>query len=201
MADTLAGHDTATGASIPHPEDDGALWDRIKLGPHVLPGAWVVSGAIERRVDVKRSKNKDGARFKDQGYEPASLTLTGETIGASDFNAMVKIMKVLTPRNRGVSLEPIAAEHPAFTILGITNVLVLKVFAPVLDGGKVRFTISVTEWVPKPKQKKEPKNIVLGSAQFNANSLIGGGAFVQAAARAITPATDTPTYFAGVIEE
>ncbi len=197
MADTLAGHDSATGASIPHPEDNGALWDRVKLGPFVLPGTWTVTGAIERLVDVKKSKGKDGARFKDQGYEPAALTLVGETIGATDFNIMVDVYKILTPRNRGVSLEPIAAEHPSLTILGITNVLVLKVFAPVLVEGKLRYSIMIKEWVAKPKTKKPAKDIPV--SQFKINSLVGGNGENIIFRRAISPATDTPTYFQGPV--
>ena len=154
MADTLAGHDSTTGKSIPYPEDDGALWDRVKLGPYVLPGTWTVGGAVDRRIDVKKAKGADGARFRDQGYIPAPITLTGTLIGASDWNEMVQALKVLTPRKRGVSLDPLAVEHPAFTMLGITNVLVKKVGAPQLDGGRIRISIDVLEWTPAPKKKK-----------------------------------------------
>lgn len=179
MADKLEGHDFAVGASIPYPEDDGALWDRLVLGPHVLPGTWVVSGAAGRRVDVKKSKGSDGARFRDQGYDPAPLTLTGTLIGASDWNEMVKIAKILTPRSRGVAMEPIACEHPAFAYLGITNLLVLKVFAPQLDGGKIRSVINVTEWVPRPKKKKEPEGVPIsafatGDLQRQARAAVAG---------------------------
>ncbi len=160
MADKLEGHDSATGTSIPYPEDDGALWDRVKLGPHVLPGTWTVGGGVDRRIDVKKSKGADGARFRDQGYIPAPITLTGTLIGATDWNEMVQTLKVLTPRKRGVSLNPLAVEHPAFTMLGITNVLVKKVSAPVLDGGRIRISIDVLEWFSKPKPKPDFSGVV-----------------------------------------
>ncbi len=199
MADKLQGHDFETGKSIPYPEDNGALWDRVKLGPYVLPGTWTVPGSVERRVDVKTTKGSDGARFRDQGYKPGQFMLTGELIGATDWNEMVKIAKILTPRNRGVAMEPIAVEHPTFTYLGITNVLVLKVFAPVLDGGKVRCAISVTEWLPKPVKKKEPINLPVSQRQ--ANAFVTGGddniSLRGLTFRDVSPATDTPTYFGG----
>lgn len=194
MADKREGHDFATGASIPYPEDDGALWDRVKLGPHVLPGTWVVSGAASRRVDIKTSKGSDGARFRDQGYKPAPLTLTGNLIGASDWNEMVKIAKILTPRNRGVAMEPLACEHPAFMFLGITNVLVTRVAAPRLDGGKVTSVINVIEWLPRPKKKKPPTDIPVASTA----SAFGIASAIQVA-RNISPSTDEPTYFGGGI--
>ena len=185
MADKLEGHDSETGRSIPYPEDNGALWDRIKLGPYVLPGSWTVGGSIPRRIDVKKTKGADGARFRDQGYIPGVIPLTGELIGATDWNEMVKIAKILTPRKRGVSLEPIAVEHPAFTFLGITNVLVQEVFAPTLDGGKISCRIRVLEWTPKPKKKKEPKNFPLAVGSFASGDL---QRFVRATPWQITPA-------------
>jgi hypothetical protein len=194
MADKLEGHDTATGASIPYAEDDGALWDRVKLGPYVLPGTWAVSGAAERRIDVKRSKGRDGARFRDQGYEPAPLALVGTLIGASDWNEMVKVAKILTPRKRGVAMEPIAAEHPSFTFLGITDILVKKVHAPVLDGGKVKCTIEVVEWLPAPKPKPKPQDKPLSQRQTNASIGEVTGP-LNLILRRTSPATDTPTYF------
>ena len=107
MADTLAGHVEDNGTSIPYPEDAGAEWDRVKLGSHVLPGTWAVRGAVKRRVDVKTSKGQDGARFRDRGYKPGMLTLTGELVGADDWNSMVQISKVLTPRSRGTAMAPL----------------------------------------------------------------------------------------------
>lgn len=171
MADKLEGHDFATGASIPHPEDNGALWDRVKLGPYLLPGTWTVGGGVRRRVDIKKSKGADGARFRDQGYLPGEIPLNGELLGATEWNEMVRIAKVLTPRKRGVSLEPLAAEHPAFTLLGITNVLVVDVRAPRLDGGKIICSISVVEWTSRPKKKKEPDNVPLAVGAFASGDL------------------------------
>ena len=170
MADTLAGHDPNVGKSIPYPEDDGALWDRVKLGPYVLPGTWTVGGGVDRRIDVKKSKGADGARFRDQGYLPAPITLTGTLIGATDWNEMGQALKGLTPRKRGVSLDPLAVEHPAFTMLGITNVLVKKVSAPQLNGGQIRISIDVLEWFSKPKPKK-PAQIITPISAFATGQL------------------------------
>lgn len=201
MADKLQGHDEETGKSIPYPEDNGALWDRIKLGPYVLPGTWTVPGAVGRRVDVKKGKGSDGARFRDQGYDPGEFSLNGELIGATDWNEMVKIAKILTPRNRGVAMEPVAVEHPAFTFLGITNVFVTKVHAPTLDGGKIRCVINVLEWLPKPVKKKKPLNLPVSQRQANAAVTTGDDSIslrgLTFATRNISPAQDTPTYFGG----
>lgn len=171
MADTLEGHDSATGASIPHPEDPGALWERLTLGPYEMPGTWVVGGDVDRRIDVKKSKGNDGARFRDQGYIPGQITLSGRLLGPTEWNAMVKIAKILTPRKRGVNLEPLAVEHPAFTFLGITNVIVKRVGAPVLDGSLIRCRIVVIEWTPRPKKKPPPKDAPLSSGLYSSGVL------------------------------
>ena len=200
MADKLEGHDSAIGRSIPYPEDNGALWDRVVLGPHVLPGTWMITGSSKRRIDVKTTRGSDGARFRDQGYEPAPLTLVGKMVGATDWNEMVRIGKLLQPRKRGKAMEPLAADHPTFTYLGITNVLVREVFAPVVDGGQVTASISVLEWMPRPKPKPKPKDIPV--SQSDANRRVTGGAEgltlrgLTFANRNLTPASDTPTYFA-----
>ncbi len=203
MADKLEGHDFASGASIPYPEDDGALWDRVVIGPHILPGTWTVRGSSKRKVDVKSNKGSDGARFRDQGYIPGQFTISGDLIGASDWNEMVKIAKILTPRNRGVAMEPLAVEHPTFTFLGITNVLVLEVLAPVLDGGKVRSTIMVTEWLPRPKKKKKAIDKPIAQRALNRGATNFGGddqiSLRGLTFRNISPSTDTPTYFGGPI--
>lgn len=179
MADTLAGHDSATGASIPHPEDGGGEWDTVKLGPHVLPGVWSVRGSVKRRIDVKTSKGQDGARFKDQGYKPGQLTLTGQLVGASDWNAMVKINKVITPRNRGTAMEPLACEHPSFTMLGITNVMVVEALAPVERDGIITCVVVVQEWMKKPKKKPAADDI-----PHTADSFADGSIQREARARA-----------------
>lgn len=185
MADTLEGHDSATGASIPHPEDPGGLWDRLTLGPYELPGTWVVGGDVDRRIDIKKSKGNDGARFRDQGYIPGQITLSGKLLGATEWNAMVKIAKILTPRKRGVNLDPLAVEHPAFTFLGITNVIVKRVSAPVLDGSLIRCRIVVIEWTPRPKKKPPPRDFPLAAGSFASGDL---QRFVRATPWQINPA-------------
>ncbi len=193
MADKLEGHDAATGESIPYVEDDGAAWDAVKLGPHTLPGTWSVSGASGRRIDVKTSRGQDGARSRDRGYELALLMLTGTMVGASDWNEMVKISRILQPRKRGVAVEPLAIEHPTCIYLGITNVLVKKVFAPRLSGGQVTCSMEVLEWMPKPKKKPVAKDIPISSTD------IFQGRSLRQFLTENSPSVDTVTYVGGVL--
>lgn len=158
MADTREGFDSSTGGAIPYPEDDnGSLWDKLTIGPHVLPGVWSVRAKSRRRIDVKSTRGQDGARFRDQGYEPAQITMVGRMNGPTDWAAMVKAGKLLTPRRRGVAMEPLQAEHPALTYLGIGNVLIQEVEAPRMgSGGVPEFTMQALEWVPRPRPKPKP---------------------------------------------
>lgn len=158
MADTPAGADTGSPGAIPYFEDaNGEIWDKLVLGPHALPGTWTVRGDVVRKIDVKSTKGQDGARFRDQGYKPAELTFVGRMVGPTDFAEMVKAGKLLSPRRRGVAMEPLQSEHPALTFLGVGNVLIKRVSAPKRGAGGVpEFTIGALEWVPKPKPKPAP---------------------------------------------
>ena len=102
------------------PHWDTADWDQLSFGGKVLPGVWDIDGSAERRVDVKTRKGQDGAIIKDEGYQNASVTLTGRFASKSDWDAMQEHLKVLHPRRKGAARDPLVLVHPAAAALGIS---------------------------------------------------------------------------------
>ena len=67
----------ATGLSFWH-DGDGDSWDKLHMAGEVWPGIWTIDGAgVSRKIDVKRVKGSDQATIKDEGYNPAKITLNG----------------------------------------------------------------------------------------------------------------------------
>jgi hypothetical protein len=196
--------------SIAHPEASDA-WDQVTLGPAKLPGVWTVEGQAGREIEVKKVRGKDGARFKDNGYDPGKLTLVGRMIEANDWNAMQAALKQIHPR-QGKSRNPLALEHPAAAYLGITTVYVESVHTPRVENGVIVVEIDVLEWVEAPKvakPKREPMSpdalaaygltpIVHGDGSITYDASGGGSAGLGQASRSgLKPSEDTPTYIMG----
>ena len=159
MADSREGYERPDGASIPHHEEND-LWDRLRLGPNVMPGVWAVRGpGIGRRLDKKRSKGQDGARVKDLGYELADLEFVGRFVSRSQWDDVVKAAKLLSPRRRGVAMEPLEVDHPALTYLGVTAVTISGIGVPTIDRGFYICSFRAVEWMPKPKPKPEATDV------------------------------------------
>jgi hypothetical protein len=144
--------------SIAHPEDSDA-WDQVTLGPVKLPGIWTVEGEATLELEVKKTRGKDGARFRDNGYDPAELTLVGRMIERSDWNTMQSALKQIHPR-LGKPRNPLTLEHPAAAYLGVTTVYVKSVSTPRMEGGILTLEIDVLEWVEAPKVAKPSRRPV-----------------------------------------
>lgn len=187
---------TGGGRSIPYPEDDGDAWDQLVLGNFAMPGIWTVDGDVGRDIDVKKTKGKDGARFKDNGYQPGELMLIGQMASAEDWQVMIDALKDIHPRKKGAKTEPLACEHPQLAYLGVTNVYVRRVFTPRVIDGILECRIAVLEWVPKPKVKKKSDDRPIANRQRSANAAASGDPLVLIR-NTPTPSQDTPVYIGG----
>jgi hypothetical protein len=188
---------TGGGPSIPHPEDDGDIWDTLILGEFNMPGVWAVGGSARREIDVKKPKKQDGARFVDLGYVPAELTLTGRIADVDEWGTMQDALRRIHPRKKGSAEEPMVCEHPVLSYLGISNLYITEVFAPTVSDGIIKVSMAALEWVPKPIPKKEPKQKPLATRQREANAAVGGGDLNLIFRRDTSPAQDTPVYVGG----
>jgi hypothetical protein len=186
--------------SIAHPEASEA-WDQVTLGPAKLPGIWTVEGQAGREIEVKKVRGKDGARFKDNGYDPGKLTLVGRMVESKDWDAMQAALKQIHPR-QGKTRNPLALEHPASAYLGITTVYVETVHTPRVENGVIVVEIDVLEWVEAPKVAKPKREPVapdgglrrLSDGTFDASNGGMGATFIRQQQK---PSQDPPTYIMG----
>jgi hypothetical protein len=140
--------------SVPHGEDTD--WDRIKLGEDFLPGVWRCEGSLGRNMDVKATKGKDGAVIKDEGYENAKITLTGQFVSRDDLRALEVALKAVHPRRKGATRDPLPINHPALTAIGVTAVYITSIAVPQLYNGIYEVAIETIEYL-KPTDRKKRK--------------------------------------------
>jgi len=142
-------------AQIPfwYDEAGGSPWDRLQLGKHVMPGVWSIEATCERDINVKKSKGKDGARMKDRGYQPASITLTGKLSTQEEWEALQRILPELHPRKKGGKRNQITAQHPALALMGLSEIYVKSIKAPTVADGVMTLPIEAIEYTAEPKKK------------------------------------------------
>ncbi len=141
--------------TISHWESEPAEWDRLVLGPYVMPGVWDIDFACRRAIDVKKSKGKDGASFTDEGYEPPLLELIGKVATSAQWTELQAIIPKLHPKQKGKGRDLYTIQHPKVQLLGIATVYVTQVKAPSLDRGILTVVINAIEWVAVPKPVKK----------------------------------------------
>ena len=140
--------------AIEHWYEDPQAWDRLVLGRDVMPGVWDVSFGCRRELDVKKAKGRDGATFKDEGYDPSMIELTGKLTTPDEWRQLQVIMPKIRPRVMGRSRTPIEIDHPKTKLLSIRVIYVVEVVAPSIQNGILSQRIRVLEWVDKPKAVK-----------------------------------------------
>jgi hypothetical protein len=148
-------------------ETNPDIWDILKLNGKVLPGPWnVTDGNGKRVIDVKKAPGLDGARIKDEGYEPGAITFEGQFL-ARDWKAYEAIVADLRPtlrksKNKNGQLDgDIEAEHPKLRLLGITRVYLTEIEFPDISPDKIMTArIHATEWTaPKAIGKKKKPDV------------------------------------------
>lgn len=142
-------------ASIPFWDDALASWDKVRLGDTTLPGVCSVGGSAKRDVEVKKSKGSDGASIKDNGYEPAKLTIEWRIYTADQWLEAQAFLPQIHPRTKGGDRRPVAIGHPAPNFLGVDTIYVEEITFPEVTGEKeISIRISAIEWSEEPKKPK-----------------------------------------------
>jgi hypothetical protein len=133
-------------------------WDTLILGEDTWPGVWEISGpGVSRKIDVKKTKGQDGATMKDEGYQPARLTLTGIVWTEDQWDELQRLVAKVHPRKAGGSRTPLEIYHPQSSLLGINQIYIDKIGIPrkpTAGDGKLSISMSALEWVPAPKPVK-----------------------------------------------
>jgi hypothetical protein len=164
-------------------DDVDGSWDRMQIGPRVMPGVWeVVSGECARQVDHKKTKGKDGARIKDLGVLPGRFQLKGRMCTEADWDVLQDVIPEINPKKKGGLRNPVTIFHPAVALLGITTIYVERIRPPEVSHGILTITMDVIEWTKSPKPTKtrdkaesEADLAAKRAAQMAANAAVGGG--------------------------
>jgi len=139
--------------------DDPLAWDTLWLGDEMWPGLAEISGAgVSRKIDVKKSKNTDGATIKDEGYQPAKLTITITIYSLRQYDELKRLLPMVHPKRKGGVRAPLEISHVQANLLGITQIYIDKIAPPKKpDRGKGLMVLSMSaiEWVPTPKPVKK----------------------------------------------
>ena len=99
-------------------------WDQLILAGNTWPGLADVSGSgVKRRIDVKKTKGKDGAVLKDNGMDPAKLKINLRIWTAEQWSRFNELLPLIHPKRKGGSREPTEIIHPQANLLGIKAIL------------------------------------------------------------------------------
>jgi hypothetical protein len=131
-----------------------ASWDQVSIGGAILPGIWELSGSVQRNIDIKGQRRKDGAIIKDMGYEPGKLSLHGRIIEENDWELLKASLAAIHPRKKGLGRNPLPLIHPAANALGLDKVYVVSIDVPRLVSQVLEVSIELIEWFPGPKEIK-----------------------------------------------
>ncbi|MEN6535506.1 MAG: hypothetical protein ABFD89_17715 [Bryobacteraceae bacterium] len=110
----------------------------------------------ERDIDVKKSKGSDGAKFSDNGYTPAKVTIKVQINTREEWNHWCgTVFPGLDPQKLGGLKKPLRIKHPEPNSRGITVIYITKIKGepPSASKGKVE-TIEALHWVPEAKKTK-----------------------------------------------
>lgn len=135
-----------------------------------MPGIWSVRANSRRRIDVKTRRGSDKGRMKDEGYELASVELTGRFISPDAWERMQRILRDIHPKRAGGIRQPLYINHPATNYLRVDNIYINDIESPSIENGIMTLRMRAIEWVPQPKKKKkapEKPDSTLGQ-QFDA---------------------------------
>lgn len=135
--------------TIPDWFESSDAWDRVIIGGRALPGLSKADATAGRKIDVKSVRGKDGARLRDGGYTPAKVTVECIVWESADLGALSEALERLQPRG-GASRAPVQIAHPALAAIGISQVYVESISAPVLDKGKLTTKLTFVEWTETP---------------------------------------------------
>ena len=142
-------------------------WDTLILAGNTWPGLATISGSgVKRRIDVKKTKGKDGAVIKDNGMDLASIRIALRIWTAEHWTKFNELLPTIHPKRKGGTRVPTEIVHPQANTLGIKAIYISQIEVPDLDRSSGIMTIDMTaiEWVPRPPPVKKAAGTKGGSA-------------------------------------
>ena len=139
------------------------------------PGLADVSGSgVKRRIDVKKTKGKDGAVLKDNGMDLAKLKINLRIWTAEQWSRFNELLPLIHPKRKGGSREPTEIIHPQANLLGIKAIYINQIDFPDLDrsNGIMTVTMSAIEWIPRPAPVKRGAGTAGGKATTTQDDIL-----------------------------
>jgi hypothetical protein len=132
-----------------------AGWNRVQLGPSVVPGICTITGlSVGQDIDVKKQKGNDGAVLEDNGLEPAKFNIEVQ-LNEQLWPAFQEVLPSIDPRRPGASRSPLEIVHPATALANVREIVIRKISigVPTARGG-LKVVFECLQWFPAPKPKK-----------------------------------------------
>jgi hypothetical protein len=143
-------------ASIVWPYDDPFVYNRLILGPYVIPGRAECHGVTAKRaIDVKKPKGKSGGTITDNGCEHTKVKFLIHQWKREHHAEWQRVFPMISPRREGATKEPFEALNAYLWEQDIRNVLVSMILPKPYDTkGKRIIEIELEEWLPETKTVK-----------------------------------------------
>ena len=128
-----------------------------------FPGLWQLEPKVSIGFEVaKRLLNPNGVaanpplppkfdiRLQPKGYNPATVSATGEIWTANDWQTLKTYLPNISPK-KGNTAQPIAwnINHPMCALLGIDQVIVTDISAPRIVDQTLTIQISMLQYFPQ----------------------------------------------------
>jgi len=156
-------------------EDEPEVWDRVILGPFILPGVVDVhEPMLEEVVDVKKPTGGSGAVVTFLGPAPVSFDIVMTLYNAAHWEDFKIIAPQLRPLAGKGARKAYGIIHPKINVWGVTSVLLVKMKGPQQGSvkGTYQVTLSCLEFTALPKtsivtpKKADP----VGNLYFNSTN-------------------------------
>lgn len=145
-------------ATIPWPYDDPYVYNKLIIGPYVMPGRAECPNGIEARrdVDVKKPKGKSGGTMTDNGCEPVKVVFEIHMWTRAHHDEWQRVFPKISPRREGATKEPFEILNAYLWEQDIKDLAVVMINPGTYDTkGKRVAKIEAHGWMPAPKAVKK----------------------------------------------
>lgn len=147
-------------ASIVYPTEDPYVYNTLIIGPHVIPGrAELIDGIkTERDIDVKKAKQKSGAKVTDNGAKEQRFKFRIHQHKQLHHDAWQRIFPQINPNREGATSEPFEIMNAYTWEQDIHEARIVSI-KPMPYNSKLQRDIEIEfmRWT------NEPKNVKLGT--------------------------------------
>lgn len=106
-------------------------WQTFWLDEEPMPGVARVKGDLTRKLEVKKTKGKDGANIKDNGYQPSKFTVELTIWNNDQWQSFQDMLPRIHPRKKGGVRDPFKVAYPSLTLVGIHQAILESIKLPV----------------------------------------------------------------------